>query len=460
MRAAVYTRISNDPTLQGLGVQRQLDDCLALADRLDWEVVARFDDNDMSAFDGRTRPGFEAMLDDMKNGQFRALICWHTDRLYRSMKDLERLIDIADANRVQIRTVQGGDLDLSTSAGRMTARILGSVARQESEHKGERQRRANDQAAAAGKWVSANRPFGYTQGGQPLEPEAGLYRQAVTDVLAGKSIRAVAAQWNAAGVRGTRGRPFNSPTMRRLLINPRYAALRVHRGKVVGPGDWEPLIDADTHHGLVAFLSDPARAICTSFERKYIGSGVYRCGVCGGPMRHAVPGGKNPGGRRYVCREANHVARIGAPLDEYVESLVLGRLSQPGVHERLTVMLDDSEVDVAELQTRRAGLQARLDDLAALFAEGAIDASQLRRGTSDLRAQLAGVDAALGELTRRSPVADLIVAGGELQNRWDALTPDLKGKVVQELMTVTVLPAPRGPKFDPEYVRIDWKGMA
>ncbi|TVS77019.1 hypothetical protein FPZ47_26510 [Mycobacterium helveticum] len=33
-----------------------------------------------------------------------------------------------------LRTVQGAELDLSTSAGRMVARILGSVARQGSEN--------------------------------------------------------------------------------------------------------------------------------------------------------------------------------------------------------------------------------------------------------------------------------------------------------------------------------------
>src|SRR6478672_284058 len=180
-RAAIYTRISEDQTGERLGVTRQLDDCVALAGRVDWDVVNHFDDNDISAFNGKTRPGFEALLDAMKTGRVDALICWHTDRLYRSMKDLERLIEIADAARIQIRTVNGGDLDLSNSSGRMLARILGSVARQESEHKGERQRAANVQRAATGRWQTANRPFGYTvipairglrpQASEPLEPE-------------------------------------------------------------------------------------------------------------------------------------------------------------------------------------------------------------------------------------------------------------------------------------------------
>ncbi len=89
------------------------------------------------------------MLDDMKAGQFAALIVWHTDRLYRSMKDLERLIDVADASGTQLKTVQGGDLDLSTSAGRMLGRILGATARQESEHHAER--RQGRELAARGR---------------------------------------------------------------------------------------------------------------------------------------------------------------------------------------------------------------------------------------------------------------------------------------------------------------------
>jgi Recombinase/Resolvase, N terminal domain len=141
------------------------------------------------------------------------------------------------AARVQIRTVNGGDLDLSNSSARMLARILGSVARAESEHKGERQKRANVQKAAIGKWQTANRAFGYTMTGEPLEPEATAISTAVTDVLAGKSINQVAREWNAKGLKGTLGRPWNAPSGRRTLINPRYTALKVHRGKVVGPSD-------------------------------------------------------------------------------------------------------------------------------------------------------------------------------------------------------------------------------
>jgi len=314
MRAAIYTRISQDATGKKAGVTRQLKECRGLARRLRWQVVDTFDDNDISAYNGKTRPGFEAMLDAIKQGRIDAVICWHPDRLYRRTKDLERLVDIADAG-VQIRSVNGGDLDLSNSTGKMMARILGSVAQQESEHKGERRRAANADRAANGEWrADGARIFGYTQRGEPLEPEAAAVRQAATDVLDGRSLRSIATDWNGRGLLSSRGKGWSNLTLRRVLMNPTYAGLRTYRGTVVGSGTWERLIDPDTHHGLVAFLSDESRRPQSSFERKHTGSGVYVCGVCGEPLFATGPGGQPwpgvfvPGVARCACGASGRAA--------------------------------------------------------------------------------------------------------------------------------------------------------
>lgn len=394
----------------------------------------------------------------MKNGEVDALLCWHTDRLYRNMKDLERVIEIADANRIEIRTVQGGALDLSTSAGRMVARILGSVARQESEHSSERRKRANAQKAASGQWTSARRPFGYTTTGEPQEPEATAVRNAVHDVLAGKSVRAVAREWNAAGLATTgKATQWRSPMVRRVLMNPRYAALVVHQGKVVGSGSWTPLINEDAHHGIVAYLNDPSRSNKAGFERLYQGSGVYRCGVCGEPLTGWKPGGNK--GRAYIC-PSWHVRRQGEALDDFVSAIILGRLSQPDAAE-LSNALDSSGVDVAALHTQKSALQARMDELAALFADGAINAAQLKRGTAELARALAKCDHELAAVTQGNPVASLLEAGrgrARLEQRWSDLSPDIRGKIIDQLVTVTVHRSPRGlRRFDPEYIRVVWK---
>ncbi|MBV8177683.1 MAG: recombinase family protein [Mycobacterium sp.] len=104
MRAAIYTRVSQDATGQRADATRQSEDCEALADQLGWEVTHRYGDDDLSAYSGHTRPGFEAMLKAMADSEFGAVICWHPNRLFSSMQDLQRLIAIADG-RVQLRTV-------------------------------------------------------------------------------------------------------------------------------------------------------------------------------------------------------------------------------------------------------------------------------------------------------------------------------------------------------------------
>lgn len=452
VRTCIYTRISDDATGRGLGVARQLEDCQTLADQLGWTVVKHFDDNDISAFSGRRRPGFEAMLTAMEGGQFGALLCWHTDRLYRNMKDLERVIEIADAKRIEIRTVQGGTLDLSTSAGRMVARILGSVARQESEHSSERRKRANAQKAAAGQWSTSRRPFGYTIDGEPLKPEATAIKTAVSDVLAGKSIRAVAREWNTAGLQTTgKAKRWTSPMVRRVLMNPRYASLVVHQGKVIGPGAWKAVIDEDTHRGIVAYLSDPSRTQKTGFERLHQGSGVYRCGVCGAPLIGWRPSGGKP--RAYVCQD-RHVRRQGEALDDCVDAIILGHLSKP----HAASVWGNNVVDVGRLQTQREALQARLNELAALFAEGSINGSQLKRGTAELSTAVERLDAELAASTQGNPAAALVVTGHgrkQLEKRWKKLSPDIRGKIIDQLFVVTVNRSPRGlRRFDPDYIDI------
>jgi DNA invertase Pin-like site-specific DNA recombinase len=452
--AAIYIRISQDPTGQRAGVTRQLKDCRALARRLGWEVIEPpFDDNDQSAYNG-TRPGFERLLAAVKHGQVDAIVCWHPDRLYRRVADLQRLVEITDRG-VEIRTVNGGDLDLSNATGKMLARIVGSVAEMESEHKAERQRRANVQRAEAGSWWSSHRPFGYTKQGN-LEPrEAALIRRAAADVLDGKSLRAIAREWNAAGISSTRGAAWNTSRLKRLLLNPRYAALRTYRGKVTGPGAWDAILDPDTHAGLTAILRDASRGGAVSYERRYVGSHRYICGVCGAVLHHTRA--THADGRtfsRYVCTAAAHLSRSQPELDAYVEMVVLSYLAD---EKRLHKILADkrAEVDVDELRTRRAALAAQKDELATLFTEGVLDGPAVRRESGKLASKIAGIDTALAEVARRNPVADLVKDGpGMVEMYWAALSPDLKGKIVDVLFTVVVNPSPRGRYFKPECIDI------
>jgi site-specific DNA recombinase len=63
--AAIYARISSDQVGEGLGVQRQTEDCRKLAADLGWQVGEEYVDNDFSAYSGKPRPAYLRMLADL-----------------------------------------------------------------------------------------------------------------------------------------------------------------------------------------------------------------------------------------------------------------------------------------------------------------------------------------------------------------------------------------------------------
>jgi len=126
--AGIYARISSDPDGTRLGVERQIADCEALAARLGWTVSDQYIDNDLSAWSGKARPEYQRMVDDLKNREIDAVLVWHPDRLTRHPKEVEELIALVEGiGDVRVETVTAGDYDLSTSAGRSVARIVGEM---------------------------------------------------------------------------------------------------------------------------------------------------------------------------------------------------------------------------------------------------------------------------------------------------------------------------------------------
>src|SRR5690625_6338937 len=89
----------------------------ALAEAKDWNVVEVYEDNAVSATKKR-RAGtrWAEMLDDARAGRFSMVVAVDMDRLLRSTKDLNTLIDLG----LRVVTVDG-EIDLSTADGEFRA---------------------------------------------------------------------------------------------------------------------------------------------------------------------------------------------------------------------------------------------------------------------------------------------------------------------------------------------------
>jgi site-specific DNA recombinase len=461
-RAAIYTRISQDREGAGLGVERQEADCRALAERLGWTIVAVHADNDLSAYSGKPRPGYLALLADLRAGAVDAVICWHTDRLHRSPSELEDYITVCERGGVPTQTVKAGPLDLATPSGRMVARQLGAVARYEVEHQIERQQRARLQAATAGRWSGGRRPYGYeADGATVIQAEADTLQWAAAQVLAGVSLNAIVAELNTRGARTSTGRPWKPTELSRVLVRPRNAGLMVHRGQVVGPAGWPPILDEGTWRGVCAVLSDPGRRTNTSTARRWLLSGLAVCGVCGDPVRSTSAGTVHgrPTKPAYTCRSGKHVVRDAAEVDRFVEQVILERLSRPDARELLA---PDQTTDTAALHARDAALRGRLDELGRLYGEDVIDAPQLAQGTAAIRRQREQITAELAAASRGSVLAGVADAPDPAKV-WAGLDLSRRRAIVDTLATVTILPGRKGRRpgwragesyFDPATVRV------
>ena len=86
---------------------------------------------------------------------------------------------------------------------------------------------------------------------------------------------------------------------------------------------------------------------------------------------------------------------------------------------------------------RRPPFQARQDELAALFAEGSITAAQLKRGTAKFSTAVDSLDSELAAAAQGNPVGGFM-GGSQPEKRWAAASPDIRGKIIDQLMVVTV----------------------
>lgn len=142
VRAAIYLRISQDREMDGLAIERQRQDCEAMARSRRWEVVETYVDQSKSATDKtKKRPSYDRMVSDYEAGRFSAIVCYDLDRLTRQPRQLEDWIDRAETRGLALVTANGA-ADLSTDGGRLFARIKAAVARGEVERKSARQSRA------------------------------------------------------------------------------------------------------------------------------------------------------------------------------------------------------------------------------------------------------------------------------------------------------------------------------
>src|SRR4051794_13659859 len=85
-RAAAYGRISDDDQDKREGVDEQLARAEVHIERRGWDLMASFRDDDLSAYSGKPRPGYDTLMAEVQAGRVNTIVVRHFDRLWRDLE--------------------------------------------------------------------------------------------------------------------------------------------------------------------------------------------------------------------------------------------------------------------------------------------------------------------------------------------------------------------------------------
>lgn len=511
VRAVLYLRLSDlrdeDLTEDGevISFAAREQDLRGFADRLGWHVVGVIVENDLvrrrngkrrgvSAFKRKTvtladdtkvrrvwRPGFQKILDMLRTDRANAVITEDLDRTFRDPRDLEDFIDVAEEKRVNARSLAGSltFTDGGNDAEITMARIMVSMANKSSRDTSRRVADERKRMAERGEWGGGPRPFGFEADGITIRSdEAEIIRVASGRVLAidgntkkMTSLKTLARELREAQVPTCTGAEWSAETLKDILVRPRNVGILVHHGEEIGAAPWRAIVPLHVFRRVVALLTDPARNTARGAAPKWVGSGVFLCGVCkdgttvevtmgnlkkkkvdenGGEVEEIV-GKREP---RFRCSKKNHLTRNVAHVLDLVERATIARLSLPDAAELLAPVADTPAVELDKLTTEAKELRERMNELAVdYYAHKLMDKQQFTVALKAARDRLAEINDQVNA-TVPSPLLPLISAE-DVAAEWDARTFSEKQAILSALWVVTILPQGSGGRaFKPELIDI------
>jgi DNA invertase Pin-like site-specific DNA recombinase len=185
--------------------------------RRGWQLIEVIEDAGYSAKDLR-RPGIQAALQALEEGDARALVAAKLDRLSRSMVDFAGLMAKAQKQGWALVALDCA-VDTTTPAGEAMANVLATFAQFERRLISQRTREA----------LAVKRAGGVVLG-RPPSVEDAVVRRIVRDRKRGRSLRAIADSLNADGVpTGQGGKRWYAATVRAVALRAERRRRRKRR---------------------------------------------------------------------------------------------------------------------------------------------------------------------------------------------------------------------------------------
>jgi len=295
-RMTGYIRVSRVAGREGesfISPDLQREQITAWATMRGIQIVDWYEDLDQSG-GKRGRPGLDAFLDDLRNGQTDGIVVSRLDRLSRlGVGDALALVEEIHEAGGQITAIDLG-IDPTTTFGEFATTIMLALARMERRRLQESWNIAKSRASDRGVKIGPT-PFGYQRNDDAtLQPDP-VYGPVVTEAFRRAAQQGLDAALAYLSEHGN-GRTWTVSTVRRILTKRSYLG-EAHYGDLVNLRAHAPLV---TRAVWEAAQQEPAerRRPKASFPL----SGLATCATCANPLVGARGG--NDARRVYRCSAA------------------------------------------------------------------------------------------------------------------------------------------------------------
>jgi len=221
-RAAIYARVSDKSQAEDdkTSISEQIAEMEAHCQRRGLTIVARY--QEVGRGWSKTRPEFQRMLSDARNGRFDTIVCWKSDRLSRGMYPAAALMEVVDTHQINLDAVMDS-IDMKTFG------LMAAIGKIELDNFRERSALGRRGAAKQGRIPANGVPYGYRIGddGKPQidEAEAAIVRR-IFDLYVHQGLGApsIARQLTEEDVplAAKRGKRWHQPYIQRILKNEAY----------------------------------------------------------------------------------------------------------------------------------------------------------------------------------------------------------------------------------------------
>lgn len=374
--------------------------CRELCEQRGYEVIGYAEDLDVSGsvdpFDRKRRPELSRWLANEAE-PFDVIVVYRVDRLTRSLRNLQRLVNWADDNDKLVVSATEPHFDTTSPFAGVLIALIGTVAEMELEAIRERTASAARHNIRAGKWRGGQPPWGYVPDNSSGEwrlaqsPEqVVLINEVVARVLDGEPMQRIAHDLTRRGIPTPKGRTeWNVTPLKRSLLSETMLGYAIYRGKPVRNDDGSPVIRAtpiltrEVFERVRVELEGRAGRGEPTTRTSALLLRVLHCGVCGMPA-YKFNGGSHSKRARYRCKSMVKAVRCGNKttytdvIDGLVERVVLNLL---GKSERLERVWDSGSDHSGEL----VEINAELVELTSLIGSPAYRSGTPQRNALDIR---------------------------------------------------------------------------